>query len=264
MTSPSNPPRAMRALSTPSLMLLMFLWLLQTSCGQTNGDPALPPALPPPRTPDCANSIVGETSLLPTIEILVAEAGLISGRVNNTNTCHNKVVLYAETDLFYIQPLRSSPFTNIEADGQCINTTHRWDRIVALLVDESYIPIDISLEHPSLSDGVLAYDEFPIRCTSGIVGDPKLPPEVKITDAQASQISGTANNIDTREIRVVMWAKTNIFWIQAWVSIPTRKFVTPALGQTPHIPGAASSPCSPMRPTNLEQPEITTHLRTQA
>lgn len=72
-----------------------------------------------------------------------------------------KVVLWAKTDRWYVQPSYAEPFTPIFISGLWSNATNPWDRIVALLVDTTYIPGSVREEHPSAANGVIDWDEYP-------------------------------------------------------------------------------------------------------
>jgi hypothetical protein len=51
-----------------------------------------------------------------------------------------KVVIYAHTDWWYVQPLADSPYTRIGADGKWGNWTHLGQRYAALVVKDSFSP----------------------------------------------------------------------------------------------------------------------------
>lgn len=111
----------------------------------------------------CPGGIIGDLNLLPEIQIVGLELGIrtIRGIANNIDASVVRVVLWAKTDIWYVQPLIVSPYTTICADGSWQNWTHPWSRMVALLVDTTYIPGSIRLEHPSSDPGVIAWDEYP-------------------------------------------------------------------------------------------------------
>ena len=80
-----------------------------------------------------------------------------------------RVVLWAKTDKWYVQPLIDAPFTKIQSNGDWENWTHPWTRIAALLVDTTYQPGAIRLEHPATDPGVLAWDEKPEKSADRII-----------------------------------------------------------------------------------------------
>jgi hypothetical protein len=71
------------------------------------------------------------------------------------------VVLWAKTDIWYVQPLVAQPFTVICGDGSWRNWTHPFSRLAAVLVDTAYEPGATRFEHPASDAAVLAWDEFP-------------------------------------------------------------------------------------------------------
>jgi len=87
--------------------------------------------------------------------------GIVSGTANVFDTSETKVVLWAKTDRWYVQPSIAEPFTIIQGNGTWSNSTYPWERMVALLVDSSYVPGSIREYHPSLDQGVICWDEYP-------------------------------------------------------------------------------------------------------
>lgn len=170
----------------------------------------------------CTNvGVIGSLSLPPSISIVGLNRGdsVVRGMVNNVDADRARVALFAYTDLWHPQPFLQDPLTAICSPGQWENTTHSWNRIVALLVDEAFVPPGSTPDHPSTRAGVLAWDEYPSRCSStGFIGDPSEPPRIEITVAESAHIEGTAANIDNGEIRVVLWAKTNIWYVQPFTA----------------------------------------------
>jgi hypothetical protein len=92
----------------------------------------------------------------PTIEITrVPHAGsggperieIIAGRVTGA-TSGNRVVLYAKSGIWWIQPLSNQPFTKINSDGMWSSETHLGTLYAALLVDRSFKPPEISAALP--------------------------------------------------------------------------------------------------------------------
>lgn len=89
--------------------------------------------------------------------------GVVQGIVECVDPNAVRVVLWAGTDQWYVQPFVNDPYTAVASDGTWRNSTHPWDKMVALLVDSTYIPVSprhLSL-HPSSDLGVLAWDEYP-------------------------------------------------------------------------------------------------------
>lgn len=176
----------------------------------------------------CPGGIVGNLSLPPEIHIVGLQPGATRVKGNSVNIDATKVdvVLWAKTDRWYVQPLVASPYTTICSDGSWENSTHPWDRMVALLVDSTYVPGSTRSGHPSTDRGVLAWDEYPERppvvCPGGVIGDLNLTPEIHIVELAtgASRVRGNANNLNARSHRVVGWAKTDIWYVQPFVDTP--------------------------------------------
>lgn len=99
------------------------------------------------------------------ISIVALEYGAdtVRGSAHILDTTRHKVVLWAKTDRWYVQPYTISPYTVIQGDGSWSSFTNSWDRIVALLVDSSYVPDSIRAYHPSTDPGVIGWDEYPAR-----------------------------------------------------------------------------------------------------
>lgn len=87
----------------------------------------------------------------------------VSGLAYVPDTTNYRVVLWAKTDRWYVQPFATDPYTAIRSDGSWSNLTHPWERISALLVDSEYVPSAIREQHPSEGVGVVEWDEYPER-----------------------------------------------------------------------------------------------------
>jgi len=101
----------------------------------------------------------------PLIEIVNLHPGdyIVNGTANISDTSTTRVVLWAKTDRWYVQPTIGEPFTIIQSDGTWSNYTNPWNRIVALLVSSSYVPGSTRDYHPSQDPGVICWDEYPDR-----------------------------------------------------------------------------------------------------
>ena len=116
----------------------------------------------------CPGVLVGNPADEPSIEIMAASNTgdrRIVGKANNLDASKVTVVLFAKTDMWYVQPLVASPYTSVCSDGSWENWSHPWSTVVALLVDESYSPGATRTYHPSTDSGVLAWDEYPQKST---------------------------------------------------------------------------------------------------
>ena len=78
----------------------------------------------------------------------------IEGRVSGAHA-GQQIVLYAKAgDLWWVQPFRERPFTQIESDSRWKGTTHPGTEYAALLVEPGYAPPDTAAVPPS-SAGVV-------------------------------------------------------------------------------------------------------------
>ncbi len=85
----------------------------------------------------------------------------VYGTANILDTTQYRVVLWAKTDRWYVQPSIANPYTIVQGDGSWSNSTYPWNRMVALLVDLTYDPGSIRDYHPSMDAGVVCWDEYP-------------------------------------------------------------------------------------------------------
>ena len=82
--------------------------------------------------------------------------GTIQGKVSGVSPKDTRVVLYAHTDAWYVQPNVASPFTEIDADGSWETEVHLAVEYAALLVDTSFRPHARMSELPPLGREVKA------------------------------------------------------------------------------------------------------------
>lgn len=67
------------------------------------------------------------------------ENDIIEGRVTGARP-GQRIVLYAKSGAWWLQPLTSEPFTDVQANSRWINTTHLGTDYAALLVEPGYAP----------------------------------------------------------------------------------------------------------------------------
>lgn len=100
----------------------------------------------------------------PSIEITrvpVADAGgpekmeFIEGRVSNARP-GQKVVLYAHSGVWWVQPFGNQPLTNIQADSTWKNSTHLGTEYAALLVNSGFQPAAKLVTLPAMGEAVVA------------------------------------------------------------------------------------------------------------
>ena len=108
----------------------------------------------------CSSTSGGQPTV--TINSPAAGATRLSGSVCNAENSTDKVVIYALTNEWYVQPLAVAPFTNISTDGSWESSTNPWLGLVVLLVNPaSYTPAATKITNPALDPGVLAWTKYP-------------------------------------------------------------------------------------------------------
>lgn len=80
----------------------------------------------------------------------------IAGKVAGVKVKDCKVVVFARTDKWYVQPYIASPDTTINDDGTWDNDTHLGSEYAALLVKSGYRPPSTTGTLPSVGGNVLA------------------------------------------------------------------------------------------------------------
>ena len=115
-------------------------------------------------SPRLADKASEPGSTKPSIEItLVPPRGAgegrmerIGGSVRGVDTRKCKVVIFAHTDVWYVQPYRADPDTPVGEDGRWENDTHLGREYAALLVKSDYKPPNMTGKLPPVSGAVLA------------------------------------------------------------------------------------------------------------
>lgn len=116
-----------------------------------------------------ANSAAGSASYtiiggppIVTLDPPVNGAFQLSGHAYNVDPTVDKVVIYALTNQWYVQPLIAAPYTSISANGTWTSTTNPWSSLAVLLVDPAtYTPAPTEITNPVLDPGVLAWAVYP-------------------------------------------------------------------------------------------------------
>lgn len=139
------------------VLVLAVLILAAVGCSRRDKNPTKPVQVV------CPGEVIGNTKQPPVITINPPAAGAstLSGTASNIDARKTRVVLWALTNMWYVQPWIDSPYTSICSDGMWSNSTHPWDRIMALLVDQTYVPGATRTSDPSLDPGVLASAQYP-------------------------------------------------------------------------------------------------------
>lgn len=79
----------------------------------------------------------------------------ISGVAHNARS-EQRIVLFARSGAWYVQPYADQPFTLIQPDSTWINSTHLGTEYAALLVEPGYAPPPYVTELPHEGNGVIA------------------------------------------------------------------------------------------------------------
>lgn len=79
----------------------------------------------------------------------------IEGRVSVARP-GQRIVLYARSGAWYVQPYTEDPFTTIQPDSTWRNSTHLGTEYAALLVVSDYVPPDVMGDLPNRGGGVVA------------------------------------------------------------------------------------------------------------
>jgi hypothetical protein len=80
----------------------------------------------------------------------------IAGTVSGVKTESYKVIIFAHTDRWYVQPYIDAPDTSIGSDGKWESDTHLGLEYAALLVKPSYKPPATAATLPAVGGAVLA------------------------------------------------------------------------------------------------------------
>jgi len=97
-----------------------------------------------------------------TLNAPASGATQLSGYACNADPTVDKIVIYALTNEYYVQPYDYAPFTDISRDGSWTSTTHSWSSIVVLLVNPAnYSPATTEITNPALDPDVLAWTTYP-------------------------------------------------------------------------------------------------------
>ncbi|HWC77454.1 MAG TPA: hypothetical protein VG778_08325, partial [Blastocatellia bacterium] len=81
------------------------------------------------------------------------ELDTIEGRVVGAPPGH-RIVLFARSGAWYVQPFADQPFTEIKPDSTFSNSTHLGTEFAALVVEAGYLPPASSYVLPTPGEGV--------------------------------------------------------------------------------------------------------------
>lgn len=116
----------------------LLLVLLLGSCNPAAAEPSIKIIVVPPAAPGG-----------------VIDRDTISGRVTNARSGH-RIVLYARSGIWYVQPWADQPFTTINPDSTFSSQTHLGTEYAALLVEPGYVPPSSPFALPEIGNGVVA------------------------------------------------------------------------------------------------------------
>ena len=119
---------------------LLFVSILFAGCGSRQRFPA--PSIEFTRVP-------------PAVEGGPDKLDVIQGRVVSARP-GEKIVLYAKSGTWWVQPLVGEELTKVQADSSWVNSTHLGTEYAALLVEAGYRPPATLSELPALGGGVTA------------------------------------------------------------------------------------------------------------
>lgn len=83
----------------------------------------------------------------------------IAGEVSGVSPENYRVVIYALTTTWYVQPMQAEPLTEIRPDGKWEAATHTGKRYLALLVRPDFSPPSPTATPPTRLKGVVAWAE---------------------------------------------------------------------------------------------------------
>jgi hypothetical protein len=128
----------------------------------------------------------------------------IAGTVDGVNVKDCRVVVFARTNTWYVQPFAASPYTTISNDGKWETDTHLGDEYAALLVKPSYKPPDTTDTLPEVGGDVLAIVRVPAKVQSAQSSVPSASTSADITsaDMRTLQFSGYEWKVKSRNGRV--------------------------------------------------------------
>jgi hypothetical protein len=90
----------------------------------------------------------------------------ISGTVRGVDVKKYRVVIFARTNTWYVQPYTASPYTAIRANGRWATRIHPGDEYAALLVEPGYQPPSTTDELPEIGGPVVAITTAAARSES--------------------------------------------------------------------------------------------------
>ena len=108
----------------------------------------------------------------------------IAGRATGAASGH-RIVLYARSGHWWVQPVTVQPFTTVQPNGTWENTTHLGTEYAALLVDDTFRPPDTTELLPGVGGAVVA-----VATATGTSSDTRAPKVITFSgyDWQVRQV----------------------------------------------------------------------------
>lgn len=134
----------------------------QAGAAQTgNASTSQPPVTKAAGTEPTKPSI--EITLVPSKGAGEESMGKIAGSVSGVDAGRCKVVIFAHTDVWYVQPYTADSDTEIGEGGHWENDTHLGREYAALLVKSEYKPPSTTGKLPPVAGDVLAIAQVPAK-----------------------------------------------------------------------------------------------------
>lgn len=114
------------------------------------------------RAPDAVAPFITFTTIPDAAEGGSEKTVPIAGRVTGA-TRGQRIVVFARSNVWWVQPLTVRPFTAIEPDGTWKNETHLGAEYAALLVDPGYEPPATIANLPAVGGAIIAVATVPGR-----------------------------------------------------------------------------------------------------
>jgi hypothetical protein len=121
----------------------------------------------------------------------------IAGGVGGVDVTKCKVVVFARTNTWYVQPYAASPYTTIGDDGKWETKVHLGDEYAVLLVETSYKPPATTDTLPKVTGPVLAVARVSAR-TKSSKGNPEASSEAKPSSEKGPMSAGQGRSSETK------------------------------------------------------------------
>jgi hypothetical protein len=175
----------------------------------------------------------------------------IAGRVRGAKP-GQRIVLFARSGQWWVQPTPVRPFTDIQPDSQWKGATHPGTEYAALLVDPGYSPPATADELPAkggyVSAAAIAKGADSSAAKSGLPRSVQpIHPSIEFTTIPPAgagnanalvSIGGTVKGAAPGQ-RIVLYAKSVVWWVQPTVGRPFTEIEADSHWNSPIHPGSA-------------------------